>query len=297
MNLQDADEEFLKSDITKVINDLCIEDRWILSKLNTLVKEIHVNMDNYDLGVALDKIYTFIWNEFCDWYIEMVKTRLYDKENQTRKTAQYVLNKVLSDALKLLHPFMPFITEKIYRELYNNDESIMISEYPEYNEKLEFKEDEEKIEQIKELITGIRNIRTKMNVHPSKKSKLIFVVKPEYKKTIKESEGFMKKLGFSEEIEINDNKEAIPQNAVNVVTADIEVFMPFEDLVNIEEEKQRLEKEKEKILIEKEKTDKMLGNPGFLAKAPATKVEEEKQKLAKFNEMIATIEERINKLK
>ncbi len=294
MNLEDVDKDLFKSEIQTL--ELQIEDKWILSKLNTLIKEVTVNMDNYDLGVAVDKIYTFIWNEFCDWYIEIVKTRLYDKENPTRKTAQYVLNRVLGDALKLLHPFMPFITEKIYKELYNNDESIMIAEYPEHNEKLNFKKQEEQIEQIKELITGIRNVRTKMNVHPSKKSKLIFIAKPEYKEVIKESEGFIKKLGFGEEIEIKEEKTNIPQNAVNVVTADLEVFIPFEDLVDIEEEKQRLEKEKEKILAEKEKTDKMLGNPGFLAKAPASKVEEEKEKLAKFNEMLESIENRIKSL-
>ena len=295
MNLEDANEDFLKDDISNI--KLEIVDKWIISKLNTLTKEVAVNIDNYDLGVALDKIYTFLWNEFCDWYIEIVKTRLYDKENETRKSAQYVLNKVLGDTLKLLHPFMPFVTEKIYMELYNNDESIMIAKYPEYNEKLDFKVEEEQIEQIKEIITGIRNIRTKMNVHPSKKSKLIFIVKPEDIEFIQKSEGFIKKLGFSEEIEIKTEKQDIPQNAVNVVTPRIEVFIPFEDLVNIEEEKQRLEKEKSKILIEKEKTDKMLGNPGFLAKAPEAKVQEEKAKLEKFNEMIANIESRIKNLK
>ena len=295
MNLEDANEDFLKDDISNI--KLEIEDKWIISKLNTLTKEVAVNIDNYDLGVALDKIYTFLWNEFCDWYIEIVKTRLYDKENETRKSAQYVLNKVLGDTLKLLHPFMPFVTEKIYMELYNNDESIMIAKYPEYNEKLDFKVEEEQIEQIKEIITGIRNIRTKMNVHPSKKSKLIFIVKPEDIEFIQKSEGFIKKLGFSEEIEIKTEKQDIPQNAVNVVTPRIEVFIPFEDLVNIEEEKQRLENEKSKILIEKEKTDKMLGNPGFLAKAPEAKVQEEKAKLEKFNEMIANIESRIKNLK
>jgi len=294
MNLEDADEELLKSKLN--VSELKLEDKWIISKLNTLAKEVKVNIDNYDLGVALDKIYTFIWNEFCDWYIEIVKTRLYDKEDKTRKAAQWVLNKVLGDALKLLHPFMPFLTEKIYSSLYNNDESIMISSYPEYDASLEFKAEEGQIEQLKEVITGIRNVRTKMNVHPSKKSKLIFIAKPEYENVIKEAEGFIKKLGFSEEIEVKTSKENIPQNAINVITTDLEVFMPFEDLVDIEEEKQRLQKEKEKILIEKEKTDKMLGNPGFLAKAPAAKVEEEKQKLAKFNEMLENIEERLQNL-
>lgn len=289
MNLEDYDNNNEKI-------ELCIEDKWILSKLNTLITEVKVNMDNYDLGVALDKIYTFIWNEFCDWYIEIAKTRLYNKENTTRKTAQYVLNKVLGDSLKLLHPFMPFVTEKIYKELYNNDESIMISTYPEYSKDLEFKDEEQAVEELKEVITGIRNARAKMNVHPSKKSKLIFVTK-KYANIIKESEEFLNKLGFGEEIEIRENKENIPQNAVSIVSSNLELFIPFEDLVDIKEEIERLEKEKAKVLVEKEKTDKMLSNPGFVAKAPAAKVEEEKEKQAKFNEMIKTIEERIQGLK
>ena len=289
MNLEDYDNNNEKI-------ELCIEDKWILSKLNTLITEVKVNMDNYDLGVALDKIYTFIWNEFCDWYIEIAKTRLYNKENTTRKTAQYVLNKVLGDSLKLLHPFMPFVTEKIYKELYNNDESIMISTYPEYSKDLEFKDEEQAVEELKEVITGIRNARAKMNVHPSKKSKLIFVTK-KYANIIKESEEFLKKLGFGEEIEIRENKENIPQNAVSIVSSNLELFIPFEDLVDIKQEIERLEKEKAKVLVEKEKTDKMLSNPGFVAKAPAAKVEEEKEKQAKFNEMIKTIEERIAGLK
>ena len=218
------------------------------------------------------------------------------KENKTRKTAQYILNKVLSDSLKLLHPFMPFVTEKIYKELYNNDENIMIASYPEYDKKLEFKEEETAIEELKEVITGTRNARATMNVHPSKKSKLIFVTK-KYEGIIKESEEFLKKLGFSEDVQVQKAKENIPQNAVNIVSANIEVFIPFEDLVDIKEEIERLEKEKSKILAEKEKTDKMLSNPGFIAKAPAQKVEEEKQKQAKFNEMITSIEERIKNLK
>ncbi len=295
MNLEDASEDFLQSNIQPLISNLQIEDKWILSKLNTLVSEINVNMDNYDLGVALDKIYGFIWNEFCDWYIEIVKPRLYNKENKTRKTAQYVLNKVLSDSLKLLHPFMPFVTEKIYKELYNNDESIMISKYPEYDKNLDFKDEEEKVEELKEIIIGIRNVRATMNVHPSKKSKLIFVTK-DYEKVIKESEEFLKKLGFSDEIQVQKTKENIPQNAINVVAKGLEVFMPFEDLVDIKEEIERLEKEKAKVLAEKEKTDKMLSNPGFIAKAPASKVEEERSKQTKFNEILASINERIKNL-
>ena len=286
----------MKKPIEQVVNNFTVEDKWIISKLNSLIPDIKQNMDNYDLGVALDKIYSFIWNEFCDWYIEIVKTRLYDKENKTKIVAQYVLNKVLGESLKLLHPFMPFETEKIYSELYNVDESIMIANYPTYSKELEFKSEEEAIEEFKEVITGIRNVRAKMNVHPSKKAKLIFVT-TKYSEVIKESSEFLKKLGFADNIEIKENKDNITQNAVNIITSNLELFIPFEDLVDIQEEIARLEKEKEKVLIEKEKTDKMLNNPGFIEKAPTAKVEEEKEKQVKFNEMIKTIEERINKLK
>jgi len=275
---------------------LKIEDKWIISKLNSLIAEIKINMDNYDLGVALDKIYSFIWNEFCDWYIEIVKPRLYDKEDKSRKTAQYVLNKVLGESLKLLHPFMPFVTEKIYKELYNNDESIMISSYPEYDKNLEFKDEEHAIEEFKTIITGIRNIRAQMNVHPSKKSKLIFIT-TKYEKEINESQSFLKKLAFADEIEERRERINIPKNAANVVSKELEVFIPFEDLIDIKEEIQRLEKEKSKILVEKEKTDKMLSNPGFIEKAPMQKVEEERLKQEKYCEMIKSIEDRIAKLK
>ena len=296
MNLEDIDEEYILSDVLEHINEFTYEDKWILSKLNTLEKEISLNLDNYDLGVALDKIYTFIWNEFCDWYIEIVKTRLYNKEDGTRKVAQYVLNKVLSDSLKLLHPFMPFVTEKIYKELYNDDASIMISRYPEYCKELDFDSEEEKIEEIKQAIVGIRNVRTEMNVHPSKKSKLIIIADNDYAEFIHKSEGFVKKLGFAEDIETKQEEINIPEDAVSVVTSTMKIFIPFADLVDKKEELARLEKEKNKILVEKEKTDKMLSSKGFLEKAPQAKVEEEKQKLEKFSEMLKTIEERMNKL-
>ena len=296
MNLEDADAKYLKGDILDLKSELQAEDKWIISKLNSLISEIKVNMDNYDLGVAIDKIYSFIWNEFCDWYIEIVKTRLYDKEDKTRKVAQYVLNYVLINSLKLLHPFMPFITEKIYKELYHEEKSIMIACYPEHMKELDFTKDVENIEDIKEIITGIRNARTKMNVHPSKKSKLIFIAK-ENQEFIKSSEGFIKKLGFADEIVVKEEKKDIPNNAINIVSSKLQVFIPFEDLINIEEEIARLNKEKEKILIEKEKTDKMLSNPNFVAKAPEAKVAEEKTKLAVFNEKLASIEESIKNLK
>ena len=288
MNLEDYNEN------NENIN-LMAEDKWILSKLNTLIAEVKVNMDNYDLGVALDKIYGFIWNEFCDWYIEIVKPRLYNKENKTRKTAQYILNKVLSDSLKLLHPFMPFVTEKIYKELYNNDESIMIASYPEYDKKLEFKEEETAIEELKEVITGIRNARATMNVHPSKKADLIFVTN-EHEGVIKASEEFLKKLGYGESITIQKDKRGISNNAISVLTDGIEVYMPFENLVNIEEEKARLQEEAKKLEAEVARASKMLANQGFISKAPQAKIQEEKDKLAKYEEMLKAVQERLKNM-
>ena len=184
---------------------LCYEDKWILSKLNKLIKETTINLNNYDLGVWTQKVYDFIWGEFCDWYIEMVKPRLYDKENKTREAAQYTLNKVLGDSLKLLHPIMPFITEEIYTKLYNNDESIMISSWPKYSEEFNFANEEKQIEKIKQIIIGIRNIRTNMNVHPAKKSTLIFVTENDEEMII-DSQEFIKKLGFADKIIVQGNK-------------------------------------------------------------------------------------------
>ena len=284
-NLEDYDENYN-------IEKLCLEDKWILSKVNKLAKEMSTNIDNFDLGVATQKIYDFIWNEFCDWYIEIVKTRLYDKNCKTRKEAQFTLNTVLQNSLKMLHPIMPFITDTIYTKLYNNDESIMISKFPEYTEELNFDKEEAELEKLKEIIVGIRNVRNNMNVHPSKKSDLIFVT-TDYESVINESEDFIKKLGFAENLKIQANKDGIPQNAISVLADGIELYIPFEDLVDIEEEKQRLNLEKEKLVAEVERATKMLSNPGFVNKAPEVKVNEEKAKLAKYKEMLATVEERL----
>ena len=288
MNLEDYDGNIYE-------DNLCYEDKWILSKLNTLVQEVSNNIEKYDLGVASQKIYDFIWNEFCDWYIEIVKLRLYDKENKTRKSAQYVLNKVLCDALKLLHPIMPFITEEIYTKLYNEDESIMISNWPKYEEKYNFKDEEQKIEKIKEIIIGIRNIRNNMNVHPSKKSKLIFV-STEYKNVIENSKAFLEKLGFANEIIVQNNKDGIDSNAISILLDGIETYIPFEELVDLEAEKQRLQEEKQKLIYEVERCEKMLSNPGFVNKAPEAKVNAEKEKLEKYKAMLENTEERLQKL-
>ena len=276
-------------------DNLCYEDKWILSKLNTLVQEVSNNIEKYDLGVASQKIYDFIWNEFCDWYIEIVKLRLYDKENKTRKSAQYVLNKVLCDALKLLHPIMPFITEEIYTKLYNEDESIMISSWPKYEKKYNFKDEEQKIEKIKEIIIGIRNIRNNMNVHPSKKSKLVFVTE-EYKNVIENSKTFLEKLGFANEIIVQNDKAGIDSNAISILLDGIETYIPFEELVDLEAEKQRLQEEKQKLIYEVERCEKMLSNPGFVNKAPEVKVNAEKEKLEKYKAMLENTEERLKNL-
>ena len=279
----------------KLPANLCYEDKWILSKLNKLVKEVTNNLENFELGIATQKVYDFIWNEFCDWYIEMVKSRLYDENCTTKFAAQYTLNKVLKDSLKLLHPVMPFVTEKIYMQLYHNDESIMISKWPEYTESLSFKKEEEQIEKLKTIIVGIRNLRTNLNVHPSKKSKLIFVTKIA-NDMLKESSAMIQKLGFANEIDIQENKENIPQNAMSVLADGIEVYIPFEELVDLEAEKQRLQGEREKLLSEVARGEKMLSNPGFVNKAPEAKINEEKAKLAKYKEMLEKVEERIKSL-
>lgn len=279
----------------KLPANLCYEDKWILSKLNKLVKEVTNNLENFELGIATQKVYDFIWNEFCDWYIEMVKSRLYDENCTTKFAAQYTLNKVLKDSLKLLHPVMPFVTEKIYMQLYHNDESIMISKWPEYTESLSFKKEEEQIEKLKTIIVGIRNLRTNLNVHPSKKSKLIFVTKTA-NDMLKESSAMIQKLGFANEIDIQENKENIPQNAMSVLADGIEVYIPFEELVDLEAEKQRLQGEREKLLSEVARGEKMLSNPGFVNKAPEAKINEEKAKLAKYKEMLEKVEERIKSI-
>ena len=277
-------------------NSLKIEDKWIISKLNKAIKDITKNIENYDLGVALDNIYNFIWNEFCDWYIEMVKTRLYSENQEEKIRVCFVLDYVFRMALKLLHPFMPFVTSKIYGGLVHyNDKELMVSEWPEYKETLNYENEEETVEKLKEIITEIRNVRTKMNVHPSKKSKLIFVTE-KLKDAINESQEFIKKLGFGEEIVLQNTEEGIDKNAISIIKNDVKLFIPFEDLVDIEQEKARLEQEKTKTISEIQRAEKMLSNPGFTSKAPQTKIDEEKAKLEKYKSMLEEIEGRLQNM-
>lgn len=288
-------ENYKEVEFKDIEKSLTYSDKWILSKLNKLVLDITNNIDGFELGVFAQKIYDFIWNEFCDWYIEMVKPRLYNEEDETKLAAQYTLNKVLADSLKLLHPIMPFITEEIYTKLYNNDESIMISKWPEYSKNVDFDKEELAVEELKNIITGIRNIRVQRNIHPSKKSKLIFVTS-ESKEAVKNSESWLLKLGFGSEIEISGSKENLPQNAMSVLANGIELYMPFEDLVDISEEKERLQKEKERLESEIQRATKMLNNPGFVNKAPVEKVQEEKDKKTKYEDMLETVKNRLEEI-
>ena len=272
------------------------EDLWILTKLNALAKEVNINIDNYDIGVALEKIYEFIWDEFCDWYIEIVKPRLYSDDINQKILVASNLNYVLQQSLKMLHPFMPFVTEKIYKELPYSKETIMLADYPIYNKGLNYQEEYNFIEGLKTLITNIRNIRTNMNVHPSKKAKVIFVLKGQnetLKNAINLSKDFIMKLGFGNELEIKENKEGISDNAISIILDNYEVYMPFEDLVDIESERIRLQEEKKKLEAEVLRGEKMLSNPGFVSKAPQAKIQEEKQKLEKYKQMLESVNSRL----
>ena len=296
MNIEPENMDDTNIDLSK----LEYEDKWILSKLNALIREATSNLDNFDMGVYAQKLYDFTWNEFCDWYIEIVKTRLYNKEEagkESRIVAQKVLNKVLCDILKLLHPVMPFITEKIYKELYNNDESIMISAWPTADSKYDFEIEEEHIEEIKKLIVQIRNIRTNMNIHPSKKSELIFITEDsEFEKLLSSSKSWIEKLGFADNIKIEKDENNLPKRAISAIANGISVYIPFEELINIEEERAKLEQEITKLQAEVERGTKMLSNPGFVNKAPTEKVEEEKEKLQKYKDMLEDTKSRLAQL-
>ena len=291
---EDVDAKYLETE--ELPANLTYEDKWILSKLNNVIKEVSVNLDNYDMGVALQKIYDFIWNEFCDWYIEMVKPRLYDENCNTKDACLWTLNKVLINSLKLLHPVMPFMTEEIFMKLYHNDESIMISKWPEYNKEWAFENEEEAIEELKEIIVGIRNLRTVQNIHPSKKSKLIFVTK-NLKEMLETSKAMIEKLGFATDLEIKEENDVNMENVTSIMTKQMEVIIPLGDLIDKEAEKARLEEEIKKLTSEVERATKMLSNPGFVAKAPEAKINEEKEKLAKYEGLLQTAKERLEGLK
>ena len=284
-------ESELKHDESK----MCIEDKWVLSKANTAVKEITDCMEKYEFGVAIQKIMELIRDEICDWYIEMIKPRLYDMTNETRDESLYTLNEILKSSLKLLHPFMPFITEEIYMNLKHNDESIMISAWPKYDEENNYKQEEEDIELIKEIIKNTRNIRANMNVAPSRKASMIFVT--ENSRVIEEGKSFIEKLASADKIIIQKDKSGISDTAVSIAAPGMEIYIPFDELVDIDKEIERLEKELLTYQNEIKRVEKMLSNEGFVAKAPASKIEEEKAKKVKYEELLIKTEERISSLK
>ena len=271
---------------------LKLEDKWIINKTNKLVTEITTNIDNYDLGIAIDKLYSFIWNEFCDWYIEFAKISLYNGTDEDKVRTAYVLNEVFRNCLKLLHPFMPFVTSEIYNDLINYDgKDLMVSEWPKSEAQdgcFEYDFEEEIIEKIKEIIVEIRNVRSTKNIHPSKKAELILVTN-KYQDELKQVEGMLLKLGFADSVKIQDNSSNISENSIHIVTDGIEVFIPLEGLIDLEEEKKRIEQERKRLQAEIERCEKMLSNPGFMNKAPQAKIDEEKEKLAKYKEMLERI--------
>ena len=297
MNFEQAAEKGISIDGVSLA-DLTQADKWILSKMNRLTKDVTENIDKYELGIAVSKIYDFIWEEFCDWYIEMVKPRLYNDEDKTKAAALWTLKTVLINALKLLHPYMPFITEEIFCNVQNEEESIMISKWPEYKDEWNFEEDEKAVELIKEAVRGIRNTRTGMNVPPSRKAKVFVVSESEEVRNIFEnSKTFFATLGYASEVAVQSDKTGIAEDAVSVLIHQAALYMPFADLVDIDKEIERLTKEEDKMNKEIKRAQGMLSNPKFVDKAPADKVQAEKDKLEKYTQMLAQIQERLAALK
>ena len=281
-------------------NSLYPVDRWILSKLNTLVKEVTDNMDSFELGIAVQKVYDFIWDEFCDWYIEMVKPRLYstdEKDSEGKRAALWTLQNVLIDALKLLHPYMPFITEEIFCTLQPKEESIMVSEWPVFREERQYAKEENAIELMKEAVRGIRNVRTEMNVAPSRKAAVFVVSDNEgVRQIFEEGRQFFTSLAAASELTVQADKSGIDDSAVSVVIPNATVYIPFEELVDIAQEIERLKKEQKRLEGELARVQGMLGNEKFMSKAPKQKVDEERAKLEKYTQMKVQVEERLAQL-
>ena len=291
MNIEKAEDREVS------IEELTDADKWIISKMNTLIKEVTDNMEKYELGVAVQKLYDFIWEEFCDWYIEMVKPRLYNDDDTTKGAALYTLKTVLINSLKLLHPYMPFITEEIFCNLQDEEESIMISSWPVYREEYNFAREEAAIEAIKEAVRNIRNVRAEMNVAPSKKAKVYVVTENEEVKNIFENgKVFFATLGYASEVIIQADKSGIDDDAVSTVIHNAVIYMPFAELVDIEKEIERLKKEEERLNGELKRVNGMLNNERFISKAPEAKINEEKAKLEKYTQMMEQVKERLAQL-
>ena len=282
----------------KLPENLTAADKWILSRMNKVVAEVTENMEKYELGIAVSKLQDFIWDEFCDWYIEMVKPRLYNDEDTTKDAAVWTLKTVLVDALKMLHPYMPFVTEEIFCNLQDDEESIMISDWPAYKKELEFAEDENAIETIKNAVRNIRALRTDMNVAPSRKAKVYVVSENNSVRQIFENgRVFFATLGYASEVCVQSDKTGIADDAVSTVITEAVIYMPFADLVDVKAEIERLEKEEKRLNGEIARCNGMLNNEKFTSKAPQSKIDEEKAKLVKYTQMLEQVQERLGQLK
>ena len=278
-------------------DNLTAADKWILSKMNHLIAEVTENMEKYELGIAVAKLNDFIWEEFCDWYIEMVKPRLYNDEDTTKNAAIWTLKTVLIDALKLLHPYMPFITEEIFCNIQDDEESIMISSWPVYDEKFNFPDEEVAIQTIKEAVRNIRNVRAQMNVAPSRKAKVYVVSEDALIRDIFENgRVFFATLAYASEVAVQNDKSGIPDDAVSAVIPGAVLYIPFAELVDIDKEIERLKKEEGRLNGEIKRCEGMLGNEKFISKAPQAKIDEEKAKLEKYQQMLAQVRERLQAL-
>ena len=290
-------EASLEEVLSVLPKNLALADQWILSKCNHTVSEVTRNLESFDMGIALDKIQNFIWEEFCDWYIEMVKPRLYSEGGESKTLALWTLLKVLKTSLSLLHPFCPFITEEIYdteKSLFPGEEKmLMLSDWPVFAEELDFSEAEKEGETIKEAVRAIRNIRTEMNVPPSKKATVYFVTEDEgLRKTFTHSKVFFATLAYAQDVIIQQDRTGIPENAVSVLIPKANIFLPFSDLVDLDQERERLEKEEERLKKEIQRAEGMLKNERFLSKAPKEKVQEEEEKAMKYRQMLEQVLER-----
>jgi valyl-tRNA synthetase len=275
------------------------EDKWILSKVNRLAAEVTENMDKYELGIALQKVYDFIWEEFCDWYIEMLKPRFYgDAAAESKAAACWTLKTVLINALKLLHPFMPFITEEIFCNLQDEEASIMISNWPEFKDAWNFAAEEEAVELIKEAVRAIRNVRTSMNVPPSKKAHVFVVSDSDKVRDIFENgKVFFASLGSASAVDVQTDKTGIADDAVSTVIPQAVIYMPFAELVDVAKEIERLQKEEERLTKELARVNGMLSNEKFVSKAPEAKIAEERAKKEKYAQMMAQVQERLAQLR
>ena len=291
------DEEIMNGVTRESVEaNLTIADKWIISRANNVVKEVIDNMDKFDLGIAAQKIYDFAWTEYCDWYIEIVKPRLYGDDVEAKKAALYTLTYVLETILKLLHPYMPFITEEIYTYLPTVKGSIVIANWPHYKEEDNMASEEEMMELAMDGIRNIRNARAEMDVPPSKKAKVIIVPAEGKKSAVEATKEYFVTLASASTVEIVETEENIPEDAVSVVINGAKIFIPLDELVDFEKEKERLTKEKAKLESEIKRVNGKLSNQGFLAKAPESLVNEEKAKKEKFEEMMKSVLERLENI-